>query len=330
MIIPIQNENEQNNIQNSIESIPSINIINNNNNNNNNINNSQNNNINLSINSAMNNPIVLQLIEFGFNPVYSQRIFNYLHPNNIEEALDYLSFQNGIIQHHYVKDRNDEQNNICYLCGELKDKHLNNQINDSLSEDIKESNNKSQIQDNNKKKNPLLKPCQTCYEDFIPNEKNTLKCGHAFCDDCWYDFFSLKIKENKLTSIKCLDYECQEKPNDDFIINLLNSDNALIEKYKKFKYELDIINDPNKKLCPFPNCNSFLELKDKNNKYVQCLNNHKFCFLCLEKPHGDLPCNQLINKSLNEYAKDNFIKKCPKCNIITEKITGCNHITCSK
>ena len=90
------------------------------------------------------------------------------------------------------------------------------------------------------------------------------------------------------------------------------------------------MNSPNKKLCPFPNCNSYLELKDKNNKYVKCLNNHEFCFSCLNKPHGEISCNIVINKSLKEYAKNVLIKKYPKCGIITEKFTGCNHITCSK
>jgi len=31
-----------------------------------------------------------------------------------------------------------------------------------------------------------------------------------------------------------------------------------------------------------------------------------------------------------EYSKNNLIKKCPKCSVITEKITGCNHISCTK
>ena len=72
-----------------------------------------------------------------------------------------------------------------------------------------------------------------------------------------------------------------------------------------------------------------MELKDENNKDVKCENNHSYCFLCLKPSHGKIPCNKLFNSSLNEYAKKNFLKNCPKCTIITEKNSGCNHITCT-
>ena len=164
------------------------------------------------------------------------------------------------------------------------------------------------------------------------NEFNKLEnCGHAFCSSCWYDALSVKIKENKLTSIKCLDYNCPEKLSDSFIVNILKDDNELLKIYKRYKLELEIIENPNKKLCPYPNCDSYLELKNIHEKDVTCLNNHNFCFLCLKRPHGNLPCNENdLDKSVIEYAKNNFVKKCPKCNIIIEKNKGCNHITCTK
>ena len=88
--------------------------------------------------------------------------------------------------------------------------------------------------------------------------------------------------------------------------------------------------DPNKKLCPYPNCDSYLELKDIKNKYITCLNKHKYCFVCLKKPHGNSPCEKSIDTDLKEYAQNYFVKKCPSCGIIIEKQSGCNHITCSK
>ena len=309
-------------------------------------NNIQNNSINL---SQIRNPIYEQLIEFGYNPIYSKRIIQYFHPRDVEEALDYLSINQGVINHRFIKDRNI--NNItCYVCGEKKEIHLdynpenllgeinisniksnsiNNINNDEIN--IKNSINLEVIKNDDISEIKEQKKCEICSESFIPKNENTLKqCGHSYCNSCWYDFLSAQIQENKLPSIKCLNYECQEKLTDEFIINLLKNNNDLIEKYKKYKYELEIINNPNKKICPFPNCDSYLELKDPRIKEVTCLNNHTFCFLCLRKPHGKIPCNENLDTSMIEFAKNNFVKRCPKCGIITEKSSGCNHITCSK
>ena len=279
----------------------------------------------------VNNPIISQLIEFGFNPLYSKRIFLYNHPENLEDALDFLAFRNGIIQHHFVQDRNFPDSNICYLCGEINNIHLNfNQINNNNSRN-REGDSFEFTEPKLKKESHSKIECDICSEYFTPNDNNKLKnCGHSFCNDCWYNFLSIKIKENKISSIKCLDYDCQEKPDDNFIINLLNRDTTLIQKFRKYNFELEILNNPNKKLCPFPNCDSFLKLENPDVKYVKCLNNHTFCFFCLDNPHGQMPCDIKTNIGLDEYSKTNFIKKCPKCGIITEKAEGCNHIICSK
>ena len=303
------------------------------------------------INDEINkNPIITQLIEFGVNPTYSKRVFHFYHPTNIDDALDYLTYENGIIQHNFIQDRNNFENDLCYLCGEARNIHINNNLSNNIHRSFNEeslsnsfpnkrgiNNSFSNISVKSESKNsensisfqPEIE-CPICSESFLPDKNNTLKaCGHRFCNGCWNDFLSIKIQENQLTSIKCLDYKCQEKPDDNFIINLLNSNNNLIEKYKRFKFNLEIINDPNKKMCPFPNCDSYLELKDENYKIVKCLNNHIYCFFCLNKPHGKEPCNFQLKDSLLEYAKNNLIKKCPKCNIVIQKNKGCNHITCS-
>ena len=329
------------------------------------------------------NPIVVQLQNFGYNKIYSRRVFYYLHPEDLEEALNYMAIENGIIQHRFIQDRNNS-NNLCYICGEQQKIHLNELNNrergnrnyiinilESIKRDKKDNNEKNEeiklskegnniiinqntnniLTMNQNKTNNIINhednqntkdelnliqkeekiECDICNEMFIVDKNNKVEeCGHAFCSSCWFDFLSVNIKENKLPSIKCLDYNCKVKLTDEFIINLLGSDQNLIQKYKRYKLELEIINDPNKKLCPYPNCDSYLELVDIRNKDVTCKNGHKYCFDCLKKPHGKLPCNAKIDKSLIEFAKNNFVKKCPKCSIITEKNQGCNHITCTK
>ena len=327
----------------------------------NNINNSYNNNNisknNISIYIELENiPIVEQLIGIGYNKIYSKRIVALYHPKTIEEALNYFLKEGGIIQHFFIEDRESSENKVCFLCGENKEIHLGympennnnnlileNEINSNsimknkfINDYINEDNNinKELISNENNLISNISfnkEECPICSNLFIPCPGNKLEiCGHFFCNDCWYNFLSIKIEENKLTLIKCLNYECQEKLSDEFIINLLNSNKKLIEKYKKYKLELDIINDINKKFCPYPNCNSYAELKDIKEKYVKCQYNHMFCFLCSEKPHGNKPCKDKLDISLIKYFKNNFVKKCPHCGIITEKSEGCNHITCSK
>ena len=299
-------------------------------------------------------PMVEQLTEMGYDKISVKRLLAYYHPRTIDEALNYFLKEDGRIQHYFIEDQKGKDNKLCFICGEKKEIHLG-YIPDILNNyDFTEDNNINLINEiinediNNKINNNLISQpkaehslvdsfsikkenCAICSELFSPQEENTLKkCGHSFCNNCWYNFLSIKIKENKLTSIKCLDYECQEKLSDEFIINSIKSNKEIIEKYKKYKLELDVINDPNKKFCPYPDCDSYAELLNIKNKNVKCLNNHKFCFLCLEKPHEGKPCKDKIDKSMENFAKNHFIKKCPHCGIITEKIEGCNHITCSK
>ena len=362
------------------------------------------------------NPIFMQLINFGYDKIYSRRVIYYFHPGDIEEALNYMSEINGIIQHRFVQNRRDLSCKFCYICGddekhhlkelnvnrtninnndnkinnkndkeeekivyknqnnnininnlkknnnndeekksnyslgnyylkesnskinksnsedlemgEEKDKKVNNENNSSVKNSIKFSHNSDitneHINESDKVGNnqKIKEICQVCEEEFIVTDKNKIKnCGHAFCEECWVYSLSITIKENKIPTIKCLNHKCQGKLEDEFIINLLDNNKDLIKLYKRYKLELLVINDPNKKFCPYPNCDSYLELKDINTKDAKCLNNHIYCFFCLKKPHGNLPCDKTsLDDSVAEFAKNNFVKRCPNCSIITEKI----------
>ena len=141
-------------------------------------------------------------------------------------------------------------------------------------------------------------------------------------------FYLLKLKKIKYLLLNVYIMNAENKLSDDFIIKLLN----LKELNEKYKFELKIVNNPNKKFYPNPDCNSYLELKNEKdkNKNVKYLNVHIFCFIYLKEPHKNSQCENNLDNSLIYFSNNHFIKKCPNCSIVTEKNEGCNHITCSK
>ena len=97
------------------------------------------------------NPLVMQLKEMGFDNIYSRRVFHYLHPEDLEEVLNFMPIENGIIQHRFVKNRRETLRNLCYICDEEKDIHLKD-----LSINTNIEDNKEVEIDNNKRNNNII------------------------------------------------------------------------------------------------------------------------------------------------------------------------------
>ena len=313
-------------------------------------------------NSILLSPILNILLDLGYDEKYSKRLISYFHPNNIDEALEKLSEKNGKIHHIYIETKYD----LCYVCGKLKENHIseldseqeneidkgnnnsinNKNVNSSSSIIINNEDNNSSLKDSIKDNNSVdkilsnknstidIEPkfnCPICKNNLNENEKIILdKCKHFFCKKCIFNFIKLKILENKVQFIKCLNYECNEKISNQLIIQIIENNEQLLSKYNEYKFRLEIINNPNKKFCPYPNCDSYLTKNENPNELnSKCKNGHEYCFKCLDKPHEDNICKgQIDDENIKQYAKNKFIKKCPNCGTYTEKNEGCNHMIC--
>ena len=124
-----------------------------------------------------------------------------------------------------------------------------------------------------------------------------------------------------------MDYECVEILSEKFIYTIIKNNNNLKLHFKENKLRKEILDNPNKKFFPYPNCNSYERRRNKKERNVECGKGHKFCFNCLQESHKG-ECSQNLDEKMEEFAKKKFIKKCPNCGSWTEKNEGCNHITC--
>ena len=66
---------------------------------------------------------IIHLIKSGYNKRIVIKLYLLLNPSNLNEAVHYLSKENGINQHIFYESLN--QKDICEICGEEKNMHIN-------------------------------------------------------------------------------------------------------------------------------------------------------------------------------------------------------------
>ena len=284
------------------------------------------------------------LTSMGFDKKMINKVYILLTPANIERAIDYMTEIDGVFQHNFIPISHSNNENFCFICNKPKQNHLdyipenllpdnknNNQIGnrqnkENLDENIIDLKNKNDLKFDNDNCNG---ECQVCYDELSKEdyELNRISCGHFFCTTCWFNYLKTLIIEAKVDQIKCMDVNCKEKLAEEFILKHISKKSDLVKKYEKFKKRAEILKDKNKKICPKPDCDSFLQ-KSKSSKYVKCENGHEYCFDCLNPPHDNKPCEQNLEDQFMNWKKGKRVKRCPRCQMYTEKNEGCNHMTC--
>ena len=275
-----------------------------------------------------------KLYDMGFDIKMVNKVYMILRPESIERAVDYMTEINGIYQHKFFESNNPKEKNLCSICNKPKQNHLDNEQDINAKEDQEDYNNNIVINEDNQNQEIeksdnffiLNDKCGVCYEDFKKEEKRYMcSSGHLFCTNCWFEYLKSKILEGMVEPIKCMGYGCDKFLSDEFILLIISIDDNLTQKYYKFSKRIEIFLDKNKKWCPHPDCDSFLQ-RSEETLYVKCENGHKYCFKCLNPPHE----NKLFcyTKTQSRPYKLPFVKNCPRCQIHIEKLHGCNRIIC--
>ena len=273
---------------------------------------------------------IMLLEDMGYEKKMINKIYILLQPESMERAIDYMTENDGKYQHNFFESNKDK--NLCFICKRPRRYHMDyieneNEQNNIEEDDLLIDDNKDRV---SLKIDGINNTCNVCYEDIEAEDIkfNYLPCGHICCTQCWNSYLKTLISEAKVEKIKCVEYKCQQEIPEDFILKHISNDQKLLDKYNKFKFRASIFKDPNKKQCPEPGCESYLE-KDINQKYVKCKEGHEYCFNCLGKPHENKSCDEFMEKEFMDWKKYKRVKRCPRCKMYTEKNEGCNHMTCS-
>jgi hypothetical protein len=158
-----------------------------------------------------------------------------------------------------------------------------------------------------------------------------LDCSHEFCHGCLVSHLRVKIEEKEeLTCPNCNDEINQDKIND-----LLENDEDLLSMYKKSIFKefgdargmLDLV------MCP--NCNKICKNNDESNR-IECANGcDDFCQICGQSHSPGFDWRYCPNELdiIHEFdsiclSLDGYIKRCPLCKIMIERVSGCNSIKC--
>ncbi|KAJ6236378.1 e3 ubiquitin-protein ligase ari5-related [Anaeramoeba flamelloides] len=178
--------------------------------------------------------------------------------------------------------------------------------------------------------------CQTCFCQLKKSDKIALKCQHAFCNECWVNYLTFRIKEQRVDDLFCQSYQCYERVTEGFLKEVVDEEN-----YKKYQWTLAksfVSQNPENAWCPAPNCDrACTKGMIQRGTNVECSCGHRFCFNCKEEAHSPANCDDVavwLKKCKDDSETFNWLmantKPCPKCKNLIEKNGGCNHMTCRK
>ena len=142
----------------------------------------------------------------GYNKRTIIKLYIFAKPSNLNEAVHFLTKENGIYQHIFYDSPNEEDS--CEICGDKKINHINeNQstfINNNISFvnsiNISEKNAKVNESAENNSKEEIKYICKICEEEISEEEEINNKCERCdnyFCSECLYYHIKELIRDGK-------------------------------------------------------------------------------------------------------------------------------------
>ncbi|CAG8713904.1 1659_t:CDS:2, partial [Acaulospora morrowiae] len=165
-----------------------------------------------------------------------------------------------------------------------------------------------------------------------------LRCTHGFCLSCMKNYLNVILQEESISfPIKC-PLKCETAEiSENIAENVLTS-----EGMGQWYLKMAMSTIKNKIYCPNKRCSAIFDYDPEGSSQgnsVECpICLKDFCPLCCVSWHFDLTCEQYQALPPNERAPEDRAvlklaqnekwKRCPKCRVLVQLDTGCNHITC--
>lgn len=168
-----------------------------------------------------------------------------------------------------------------------------------------------------------LEVCRICLEprDVLKSSS----CGHRFCEDCLKGYVEVKVMSGQVLSIACPQADCGVELS--ITESLLSPE--LLEKFRRFRHNQLLNQEPNVRWCPTPDCETVLRGGSTQAPRLHCdLCGADVCFNCGERWHDEQTCGQAADSSYATWAVGKDIQHCPMCRRRIEKEDGCNHMQC--
>jgi len=175
--------------------------------------------------------------------------------------------------------------------------------------------------------------CGICYGEITEYFLLEL-CRHRFCQICLKEMVDSATNDISLLPLRCLTCKCPISLQD---INEIARVEYLPLLYKR---SLELFMQENKekyRFCPSPDCGQVLRLPLENiskitlknfNKSISCdACKRVFCLGCWKPDHPGVSCESDLDL---ETMKKFNLRICPKCKLVIQKISGCNHMHCKK
>ena len=262
------------------------------------------------------------------------------------------------------KEQQFIKSEICDLCEETLEKHVNKEINaqnlefnlelkkkqtqsilkkiDSQSNSLNSSRKNSRMPSINNinelteedKKDKVCLICERSCSYLEIEKKILLNCKHFYCEECLNAFLKEEIFNARVALISCPNRDkCSFIFTRDIIEKILGNNEEILNKYDKFVEREKNFKNKNSKTCPIADCEGFanidgLDLEKIENVKLKCNKGHWFCVRCMEAWHDDKTCEEYQNNAIVKVCSTYKIKRCYKCLTFTQKNEGCNHMTC--